>query len=273
LLQQVDVFCKWWAAGEAQCSIGLPNRFVFSFGAAQEPGPPNLANFGSDVVLPKVRRAFIAALTLCGPHAPVCDRKELLEWQFDHAAEKAVYLYRVECYRLSKRTRLGKTLASSFNKAAYWLAQQSLFTTLMQQLWPSIITGERPAALQATALSHSALKASMEFFAVRVLFGMAVLAVDILHETWCAKQKRITDGSRFNEQAANLLRACCGSCVDMHCAVRAGAPFHDLRATKRRKRDCGMAALLEAFNFLAVRGLGESKGEPPVFWKRHHMWL
>ena len=41
--QHGSFFSGWWAQAEERCSVGLAGRFVFSFGAAGEPGPPDLA--------------------------------------------------------------------------------------------------------------------------------------------------------------------------------------------------------------------------------------
>jgi len=71
LLQQVDILVEWWAAAEAKCSIGLPGRFVFSFGSAQPPGPPCWSGFGAQVVLPIVEDMFALVLKHYGPHAAI----------------------------------------------------------------------------------------------------------------------------------------------------------------------------------------------------------
>lgn len=65
ILQQVSLFSNWWAAAEDKCSIGLAGRFVFSFAAANEPGPPKMADFGAAVVVPQ---------------APLPTHSELLSW-------------------------------------------------------------------------------------------------------------------------------------------------------------------------------------------------
>ena len=78
ILQQVSLFRNWWAAGEEKCSIGLAGRCVFSFAAAGEPGPPKMANFGVDVVLPVVKDFFRTVLKTLGPHAPLHSEAKLL---------------------------------------------------------------------------------------------------------------------------------------------------------------------------------------------------
>lgn len=58
ILQQLSLFSNWWAQEEQKCSIGLAGRFVFSFGAAGEPGLDTDADFGLDIVLPLVKKSF-----------------------------------------------------------------------------------------------------------------------------------------------------------------------------------------------------------------------
>ena len=66
ILQQASLFSNWWAAAEHKCSVGLAGRCVFGFAEAGEPGPPKMADFGADVVLPLVKDVYRAVGKILG---------------------------------------------------------------------------------------------------------------------------------------------------------------------------------------------------------------
>lgn len=163
LLQQVDILTEWWAAAETKCSVGLPARFVFTFGSSQPPGPPALARFGQEVVLPVVSRIFKLLLSRYGPHAAIAENAGTWSWIYGEAAEAAMYKYRVVCHDVGKSTRFGGMFSSILAKARYWLAHVSLQGALMENVWAAVLGGgdvQRGDGL----LSDSALKLAMEFF-------------------------------------------------------------------------------------------------------------
>lgn len=82
ILQQVSLFSNWWAAAEEKMSIGLAGRCVFSFAAAGAPGPPNMADFGTRVVLPVVKTYLSDSAEDCGASCTTtnrCRAAELVE--------------------------------------------------------------------------------------------------------------------------------------------------------------------------------------------------
>ena len=141
ILQRVSLFSNWWAAAEEKMSIGLAGRCVFSFAAAGAPGPPNMADFGTRVVLPVVKDIFRTVLKTVGPHAPLPTDAELLSWSSSTAAQEEVHLYRCLCHAFTKTLAMDmdETFATCLNKNGYWLSVVSFWNALLAQIWPKVL--------------------------------------------------------------------------------------------------------------------------------------
>ena len=134
LLQQESIFLQWWVAGEQKSRIGLPQRCVFSFGAAREPGPPKWQGFEENVVMPILSRVFEAILKTIGPKAALATGSH---WAVSEAGRAAFHRYRLACTDVNKSTRFGESFATGLNKSPYLVSTMSLFGTLMEGLWGS----------------------------------------------------------------------------------------------------------------------------------------
>ena len=123
ILQQASLFSQWWAAAEEKMSIGLVGRCVFSFAAAGAPGPPEMADFGAQVVIPLIKDFFRAVLQSLGPHAPLPTQSDLLTWSCSAATQRHVHLYRCLCHSFTKTCELSvsmeETFATCLNKNGY----------------------------------------------------------------------------------------------------------------------------------------------------------
>ena len=134
LFQQQSVLLNWWATSEVRNKIGLPQRCLFSFGAAREPGPPRTQNFEQAIVMPLLSRAFACMLKVLGPKAPF-DATTERQWALDAEAREVFYRYRLACTDVTKTTLFGETFITGLNKASYWVSTIALFGSLMETLW------------------------------------------------------------------------------------------------------------------------------------------
>jgi len=279
ILQQWSLLPTWWAAAEEKCSIGLAGRFVFSFAAAGEPGPPTTAQFGQQVALPLLKRVFRIVLRTLGPHSPLPTDSPLLNWNADAEGLQAVYEFRLKCSDLTKTLDMDETFASCVNKSGYWLTTIAFWTSVLSQVWPCAAAGRDDAVLHAH-IQRDSLKLAMEFFTSRFLQGAAVLSADVRGRTWVRKQPPCIAKAdqRWNLAALLLLKSSCGVSITAAVAQRAGPMFRGLAASPGTStRAAAEAAYVEALEYLRVRGFGVLKPAPdgnlPVFLKRHYQWL
>lgn len=279
ILQQWSLLPTWWAAAEEKCSIGLAGRFVFSFAAAGEPGPPTTAQFGQQVALPLLKRVFRIVLRTLGPHSPLPTDSPLLSWNADAEGLQAVYEFRLKCSDLTKTLDMDETFASCVNKSGYWLTTIAFWTSVLSQVWPCAAAGRDDAVLHAH-IQRDSLKLAMEFFTSRFLQGAAVLSADVRGRTWVRKQPPCIAkaNQRWNLAALLLLKSSCGVSITAAVAQRAGPMFRGLAASPGTStRAAAEAAYVEALEYLRVRGFGVLKPAPdgnlPVFLKRHYQWL
>ena len=138
LLQQRSVLKNWWVTSEVKNKIGLPQRCLFSFGAAREPGPPAMQTFESRVVMPILERLFTLALKSLGPKAPQAAQHRFTLQPSDR---HAFWRYRLTCKDVNKKTHFGETFAAGLNKESYWVSTFCLFGTLLEHLWPPACAG------------------------------------------------------------------------------------------------------------------------------------
>ncbi|CAE7471918.1 Usp36 [Symbiodinium sp. CCMP2592] len=242
ILQQWSLLPTWWAASEEKCSIGLAGRFVFSFAAAGEPGPPQTAQFGQQVALPILKRIFRIVLRTLGPHSPLPTDSPLLSWVADAEGLQAV---------------------CEFPAA----------------VWPCAAGGRDDVVLHAH-VQRDSLKLAVEFYTSRFLQGAAVLSSDVRGRTWVRKRPPcIAKASqRWNLAALLLLKSSCGVSITAAVAQRAGPMFRGLAASPgTATRAAAEAAYVEALEYLRVRGFGVVQpaldGKLPVFLKRHYQSL
>lgn len=278
ILQQVSLFSNWWAAAEEKCSIGLAGRCVFSFAAAGPPGPPKMANFGVDVVLPIVKTLFRTVLKTLGPHAPLQTGSPLLNWCSSESAQWAVYSYTCLCFELTKTLPVKETFASCLNKNGYWLSLIAFWNAVLVQMWPVII-GNTDSVSLCPEISDAAVKTSMDFFTYRFLFGASILATDLRKRMWQKRNEaRVTPTDcRWNVPAALLLKASCGTVITPARAARAGPMFQKLtEETSGEAQEAGVV-YMTALQYLADRGFGtiepSANSEWPVFRKLHYHCL
>lgn len=276
LLQQVSVFSKWWARSEENFSIGLIGRFVFSFAAAGEPGPPSMAEFESTVAIPILKEIFHLMLKTLGPHAPLPSDAPLLHWSTMKATQEDVHLYRVLCHELTRTMPMDETLANCLNKNGYWLSSVGFLNAVLHQMWPCVVDGNEKCQLQPQ-IGHDAVKVAMEFFTTRFLFGASVLCADMRKRTW-DKIKRIRvlpADSRWNVPAALVIKlATCGWIITAEMAARAAPMFRPLLEKGTKASEQAGALYVQALQYLMERGFGVSKhcdtSAWPIFVKRHY---
>lgn len=163
ILQQASLFSNWWAAAEHKCSVGLAGRCVFGFAEAGEPGAPNMADFGADVVLPLVKDVYRTVLKMLGPHAPLQSQAALLTWNSTALAQDAVYRYRRICHNMTKTLHVDETFASCLNKSGYWLSVVGFWNAVLAQIWPGI-AGKKDALSLQPEIGDDAVRLAMDFF-------------------------------------------------------------------------------------------------------------
>lgn len=275
IMQQVSLFSTWWAASEAKMSIGLVGRCVFSFAAAGDPGPPQMAEFGAQVVLPYVKAMFRAVLKTIGPHAPLPTDSPLLQWACSAASQHEVYSYRLLCHAFTKTPlSMDETFATCLNKNGYWLSVVAFWNSVLAQMWPSMLKKNTSHEL-APFICDASLRTAMEFFTFRFLFGASILSADLRGRTWMRslKTRIVPTGSRFHLPSGLLLKASAGTTITPQLAARVAPMFRPLLNMKKdhSKRVAAVADYEQALQYLAERGFGHIQaidGEAlPIFIK------
>ena len=279
ILQQASLFSNWWAAAEQKCSIGLAGRCVFGFAEAGEPGPPKMADFGADVVLPLVKEIYRTVLKTLGPHAPLPSQAALLSWNSGASAQDAVYRYRRRCHNMTKTLPVDETFASCLNKSGYWLSVVAFWNAVLAQIWPGIV-GKEDAASVHPEICDDAVRLAMDFFTFRFLYGAGILSADLRRKTWQKSDKthRMPPNARWSIPPALLLKASCGMCITPKTAARAGPMFSHLAENMEEKgAEIAGKVYLEALHYLVERGFGEMRAcngsKWPMFLKRRYSSL
>ena len=258
IFQQGPLFTNWWAQAEHKCSIGLPHRFVFSFGAAGPPGRPATSQFGQDVALPIAKQFFRLLLQRLGPQAPLPTDSPLFTWNGGEDVTEAVWSFRDTCFRLNQEHTQDETNAACLNKAAYWLASVGFLNSVLMQLWPAVLDSKATVRLE-NKIAVEAVKVAMDFFTFRVLFGASILSAEIRELAWVKKRRpRRSDKCRWDPAAVLLLQSSCGACINSHIAAQAGPLFAGLARndTPEHEQAAAKQKYLESINFLALRGFG-----------------
>ena len=275
ILQQVALFSTWWAASEDKMSIGLAGRYVFSFASASEPGHPKMSEFGNRVALPIMKELFRSVLFTLGPHAPLPTNSSWLSWASSEKTQEEVYLYRCLCHELTKTESMDETFATCLNKSGYWLSVVAFLNTVLEQMWVGVLEKKEDVLLRPL-IGENAVKASMDFFTYRFLFGASVLCADLRRRTWTKVRRSqvVPKDSRFNPAAALLLKASCGLTITARLATRAAPVFRHLLGTDARKAEQAKGAYMDALKYLMERGYGQLEEvetqELPVLQKRHY---
>ena len=136
VLQQISVFSKWWAVAESSRHVGFGARFLHAFGCSKLPGPTKHADFADKVVFPILKCLFALVLKRFGPVAPMGDDNDLTTWAFTPSDNK--YIRQLRLIAKDKIATSGgrRMLIDGLNKTSYWIAQVTLYNSLLQQLLP-----------------------------------------------------------------------------------------------------------------------------------------
>ena len=192
-----------WAQGELKSSIGLAQRFVFSFGAVRQPGKPQWQQFEEGVVRPVLERLFSAVLQHLGPKTAMQETSAQKTWHLTARLREEVHQYRLAAFDCNKRTQFGEVFASGLNKSVYWIGATATLCSILEEAWPSVLQTEQKPVEWSGAISECSLKQAMTFFQERYLFGLATLDV----ETRRLQNKKAPSFPESKSQASRCTRA------------------------------------------------------------------
>ena len=274
--QQLKWFANWWARSEAAHHVGLASRFLFTFGMSSPPGYPQYRAFTEKVAFPIISNIFKAVLETLGPRVPMTEHNNLRCWKCHESMQNFVFNLRTLCHDFSKNANMGGITVDGLNKCSYWIAQVSLYSSILEQLLPPILQ-RNPAVALIPHLSSSSLILAADFFWRRYLFGLSVLDVDIGEQAWLnqTRQGKLKPLTSMNSLAARLLRGSTAHVLRMMHLRRLGHPFRHLVDGIGDEKEKATAKVLKLFDFLQLMGVGCIKVAPDelggvVFWKMHY---
>ena len=259
ILQQLSVFSMWWAQGEARNNIGLASRFLFTFAGSHPPGPTSLHRFAEAVVYPVLRRLFTLVLQQLGPKHPIQPGNPRATWRLGHEAEEFAQNIRLACSQLTRRSQLGETYVAGLQKVIPWLAQCSLYNTLLVQLLPAIgDANSKPVVIPD--LGEAAIRCAVRFYALRFLPGLAALQVEVLRGTWRQRRNPLKPAQSSTCQlAAAFLRIFPGLRIRYTDVTREAYIFGDTTGTDVNSCGATTQTLRQCIRLSAAKGPGRSR--------------
>jgi len=146
------------------------SQFLFGFGAVSAPGPTSWQIFGRDVAFPLLQANFESVLLKVGRVIPRHGCSLVQTWSMSEQQEDLVRSLRLTCQDGGKMMHGRLSVVDGLQQCAYWLAQTSLLTSLLEQVWPQVTDG--------------AVSVSVCFFMERYLFGLGALDGEIRRRSW-----------------------------------------------------------------------------------------
>ena len=260
LYQQVSVLAKWWALAESKQSIGLPARFLFGFGTSKPPGATKTADFICRFAIPVVQRLFRLILRTMGPKRPLGNRTDagsLHEWRYNVLGERLIRSVRHICHLAGKRPGVGSCLNSGFGKTPYWVANYSLLTSVISQLWCPAAYNQHMDCVRISTMFHfDTLKLSLEFYRLRYLHGLAVLDAEIRNQTWHSKLKAVQQESSLEYHTELCLRTGIGHILRPYHVKNVHEIYQHAEAKKKALREPAVVQVRALFEHMRLLGLG-----------------
>jgi len=127
------------------------SQFLFGFGAVSAPGPTSWQIFGRDVAFPLLQAIFGSVLLKVGPVIPRHGCSLVQTWSMSEQQEDLVRSLRLTCQDGGKMMHGRLSVVDGLQKCACWLAQTSLLTSLLEQVWPQVIRGCCPTRVVLTS--------------------------------------------------------------------------------------------------------------------------
>ena len=180
-LQQEYYFNHFWAQLAADKPVGLAHRFLFSFGAYENPPPENLSGFFNSVATPILRRLFELVLLRFGPK--VVAARDLL---FSVSVAQSVSVGAIhELVTALKRreTSVAQPFRLAMPKSMYWLATALMTSHVLEQLWLFVFSSSMPAKY-TTEIGDACFFSACRFLHRRFLRGHAILSVNAVEQSW-----------------------------------------------------------------------------------------
>ena len=180
-LQQEYYFNHFWAQLAADKPVGLAHRFLFSFGAYENPPPNNLSGFFASVAAPILRRLFELVLLRFGPKVVAASDLVFSVSAAQSASIGAIH----ELVTAFKRreTSVAQPLRLAMPKRMYWLATALMTTHVLEQLWPFVFSSSMPSKY-TTEIGDACFFSACRFLHRRFLRGHAILSVNAREQSW-----------------------------------------------------------------------------------------
>ena len=138
-LQQEVVFANFWCQMTPRKPIGIPQRFLFSFGGDADPAPMLYKDFMEEVTLPVLRDVFTLIVRSVGskmtgtddPHIDCSKDRNLVVEENEHV----VKLH-------ARKHEVPDSFKSALPKSLYWTGTAVLLNHSIASVWPSAMSGE-----------------------------------------------------------------------------------------------------------------------------------
>ena len=271
LMTQEAVFMDWFAQIAYEYSVGIPQRFCFSFGGDCDPASAVHNKFYDNVTRPILKSIFKLLIRACGPKQVGSTSATKFECTSE---QNVVFSDMEESVTLQKRTvdrSEFKAYVEGLPKCLYWMGTYTYMNHLLEQLWPLALTNpdeRRPVLL--SRVSDQAFVSAIHATERKFLFGMRVLGVTVKERAWIGRHtEKSSDQSDVAKLIVLLLRSTPEAVVSIQTVIRV-----DL-GLKRRLRDAKLsefhdacAMLRQLFAQMADLGVGElyPDTEEPAFF-------
>ncbi|CAE7708139.1 unnamed protein product [Symbiodinium sp. CCMP2592] len=217
-LQQEHHFSNFFAQAAATRPTGLAQRFLFSFGAYENPGLQDHHGFFEQIAAPLLSRLFELTSTRYGPRVPAAE---------DLAFQESIVASLSETVAVFARRSGRSAFPSALPKSLYWLGTSALTNHVLEELWPHVLADTVPLQYDLN-ISDAAFTASVQFMHRRYLRGQSILAVTVDETSWLR-----SDAVHLTDQHALFLRilrgcstrsvtveSCCRCDLWLKCEIR-----------------------------------------------------
>eukprot|EP00438_Fugacium_kawagutii_P004393 Skav208133 [mRNA] locus=scaffold3170:20796:24740:- [translate_table: standard] len=181
-LQQEYYFNHFWAQLAGDKPMGLAQRFLFSFGAYENPPLGSYSGFFQSVTAPVLKKLFELVLVRYGPKV-VAARD--LTFSINSKQERSVEQIHELVTALKRREScVSQALRLAMPKSMYWLATALMTMHVLEHVWPWVSVPLLPTNPYVTEVTDSCFFSACRFLHRRFLRGHAILAVNADERSW-----------------------------------------------------------------------------------------
>jgi hypothetical protein len=184
-LQQEYYFNHFWAQLASDKPVGLAHRFLFSFGAYENPPPASYSGFFQAVTAPILRRIFELVLVRFGPK--VVAARDLTFQITEEQGGSVKEIHELVTAIKRREVTVAQALRLAMPKSMYWLATAMMTSHVLEQLWAWVFCPFFPHEYYIE-ITDPCFFSAVRFVHRRFLRGHAILAVNAAERAWLVQR-------------------------------------------------------------------------------------